>query len=1003
MKRLTTLLFLFHTFFVIAQTQPTPVATWNYTGFSTSSIVKAEQDSLIAFVMPQCLLVYNVNTQLSQIINQRNVGEIGRPYLNKLTGNYFVKRSLFNGNNHDSLLFFSFKTLKTVNLGLCGKSKTGEGLTFLNFNQLGDTIYVMVNNTEKNYKVYKIINATVYDININLPYPIVGEFNAKNDTFLFVTKYKGDFFNNVALQCKIGAGIKTLYESFDDSISLASLYHINGRAYVNVRKKYGSSPSKYYESSFANFDAKPSSFTPPAINSNYLGQLMKDGTWRRINYTNRTVERYDSTGHNLIRAKSFPNGFFETGVDRTVPAKGISFWVSTTNDYGIEPCILTEDDTFIRYDVTPGMYGSYKDEYNLSRFSADGDTVITTIKNETEGNNYLYRICPKLQPPFEPIFNLGKDSILNTIRVLFAYRNNVYYLTDNSGKNEFLLYKVPLNSSALAVSFPKFSFDKTEWHQQLGNGMLGPAYGQINTGGINLVDSGAVIVSAFSQAYSAQLARGGYLLAYQEQIKHQMKAGQFTAKFRANGSIDWITSYGKIHDFYDRNFHQVVDKNGDVYVAGQTGNMAIFGKDTFRVNIGSINFILKLNGKTGEILWYKILFSKTNSDQANTERLAIDSLNNLYLAIKYSNNGIQILNTYLSNQQVSPANALVKLNSNGELIWAVNTITPFTQYYGLTRAMSINHALNKIVLLQSIGYYNWSSTCKYNTWYTYLQSVDMESGNISWTKLYSSDDLHSTTSITLNKQGDLLLGGYFRGTIKLDDYTYTSKPYNGCNQFQPFFAVLKPTSGTVLFAQTSETDKFFPFEMKTAPNGNVWVVGAKELVKRSYNISLMELDEFGVKIRERNYIKFADPFQFGFFPRIDVNQSHVVFADAVSYDLDTFKNCFPYGEQLSIVKLAVNDVPETNRNWPVSSPRETDCQVLVYPNPAKDQLMLISDELDEITTVQVMDFTGRELQVEIFHDSTYHDINISALPAGVYFLKIDGNRGSKSIKFVKSE
>jgi hypothetical protein len=534
--------------------------------------------------------------------------------------------------------------------------------------------------------------------------------------------------------------------------------------------------------------------------------------------------------------------------------------------------------------------------------------------------------------------------------------------------------------------------------------MLGPDYAQINTGGVALVDSGSVIVSAFSQAYASQLSSSGYLLAYQENYKHKMSGGQFTAKLNANGKVVWIKSYGKLQDFYDINFHQVIDRNGDVYVTGQAGKVAVFGSDTLKVKSGTINFIVKLNGKTGDIIWHKMLFTGANYNSANIENLAIDSFNNLYLAITYTNFSINILGTSLSNKQVSPANALVKLNAEGSLIWAVNMITPFTKYYGLTRAMVVNHSLQKIVVVQSIGYYNWSSTCKYSKWYSYVQSIDLYTGRVSWNRLFESDDLHSTTSIALNKQGDLVLGGYYRGTIEFDQYKFSSKPVNNCSQFQPFFTVMSSLNGAVLFAQTSETDIFYPFEMKRDDEGNIWSVGARETKNSKYNLSLIKLNPYGEKQQELNIRKYGDPFEFDFFPCLDVNQSHVVFADAVISNFDTFPYCFPYGEQLSIVKLKRENIPTYQSQAVLERVEFTGYAVNIYPNPTSDKLMFIRDNTTNISSLSLSDLTGRTLlQIPYQPSALYQEIDLSYLPSGVYFLKIEGDMGEQYLKVVKME
>lgn len=997
MKPIITILFCCILLCAKAQPLQKPIAIWNNANFWGHIPRPIFNDSVVAFVWQDRQYTYVKSTQQAYLTNATNLSTGGYQTAYTRDGYYFVKAEKSATRNYDSIYFFSYNDLKAYNLGLCGTGN--ENTRFLYQREPRDTLYYLQQMPNQSFQVYQLAGASARNININLNTFEVNEFYANKDTFIYVVRYKDVTTKKIAVRCKIGSSTRTLFEHYSDSFSINSIYTANDKVYFYVDRRITYNDS-FYESNYQNLDAVPSSFTPDKKHT----ERMKDGSVRKINFDQKRVERFDATGLNLLSYTNFPEDVFLNNQYRSEGANG-NVWVLTTNDYGTEPCLLTPSDSFVNMDISQGMYSSFNyDTDNYLNLTIPGDTAFALLRNIEVDHRFIYRLTGNSNKPFEPIVDVGKDTSTNHIVFFKAWDRQIYWLAYDEALAELRLYTASYEQPVIAVPKPNFGFDKQEWHRQLGFGKLSPDNPQINTGGIDLLDSGEVIVSAFTNANTEQLlSMHGYLMSYQDQFKQRLIGGQFTARLKSNGQVAWVTSYGKMHDYIYRGFHQVIDKNGDIYVTGQAWKIAVFGTDTARVNNGTINFLVKLNGKTGEILWHKMLFTGSNPNTANTESLAIDSFNNLYLAITYENFDIQILGMSLSNQQVSPANALVKLNAQGDLLWAVNMITPFTKKYGLTRAMVVNHALQKIVVVQSIGYYNWWSSCKYDSWYSYVQSIDMNSGNVSWTKLFESDDLHSTTSLTLNKQGDIMLAGYFRGTIQLDNLTYTSLPGKNCNQFQSFFAVLNSLNGNILFAQTSETDIFYPFEMKTAPNGKVWAVGVKETPKLRYHLCVAEIDEYGVKTRERYFKKYAVPFEFGYFPTIAVNDKHVVFADAVQYDLDTFKYCFDYEEQLSVVKLVIDDIPSINPSPSMAKLRFTNYQIMLYPNPVKDQLMLITDKPDEITDLHVIDITGREFKLTYSKQATYHAIGVEALPAGVYVLRVNGSKGAHSVKFVKSE
>ena len=73
----------------------------------------------------------------------------------------------------------------------------------------------------------------------------------------------------------------------------------------------------------------------------------------------------------------------------------------------------------------------------------------------------------------------------------------------------------------------------------------------------------------------------------------------------------------------------------------------------------------------------------------------------------------------------------------------------------------------------------------------------------------------------------------------------------------------------------------------------------------------------------------------------------------------------------------------------------------ISPNPVKNILMVTSDGVSEITTLQIFDNTGVQRKEIITTLNGAASINISTLPAGIYNLKIKTKTDSHIIKFIK--
>ena len=75
-----------------------------------------------------------------------------------------------------------------------------------------------------------------------------------------------------------------------------------------------------------------------------------------------------------------------------------------------------------------------------------------------------------------------------------------------------------------------------------------------------------------------------------------------------------------------------------------------------------------------------------------------------------------------------------------------------------------------------------------------------------------------------------------------------------------------------------------------------------------------------------------------------------------------------------------------------------DSSIVVYPNPATSIIKVTGDY--SITSVQVYDAAGRLLQTNL-DNATNYSIDIANKAAGVYFLKITSDKGSKVVRVVK--
>ena len=73
--------------------------------------------------------------------------------------------------------------------------------------------------------------------------------------------------------------------------------------------------------------------------------------------------------------------------------------------------------------------------------------------------------------------------------------------------------------------------------------------------------------------------------------------------------------------------------------------------------------------------------------------------------------------------------------------------------------------------------------------------------------------------------------------------------------------------------------------------------------------------------------------------------------------------------------------------------------IMIFPNPAKDRLYLNTTtfEPNQAINILIFDQTGKTVLVQQEISDTSLDLDISSLPKGTYFIKIDGSEAQQFI------
>jgi hypothetical protein len=701
---------------------------------------------------------------------------------------------------------------------------------------------------------------------------------------------------------------------------------------------------------------------------------------------------------------------------------GKGLFVIQSDKYGVELGYLNRNDSFIRLDISKGPFSSlfeagfWSGQINYTGFFDNqvSDSFYLAAFENNSNQRCLYKVI--LGADSAKISRLAYLPYLNKQRIdpeyPFVYKNKFYQIVRDLDANTNLLYEVVPDEDAGYIK--DLHLDSTfTWHRQVGFGALltrDPQY-VLSDVGIDSEDNSLLSVNVLNNGRISNYSNNfNYTFKsfqqYDTRYAKNINALNFTFKISPMGNILWTRSFGNNTTRVSNKLKQVIDKKDHIYVTGMAFRSAIFGLDTINRQ-NAFLYLVKLDGKTGNILFYKILAESQLTNDLDVDVIKIDWDNNLYISFHYENYELLFANSITSNTSVSPANALAKFDESGNLLWIKNTLTPFTNYFGQTRDLCFDEENKIIYLMQSVGDYNWSSSCKFSNWDSYLQCLNLD-GEIMWSKRIISDDLHSLRSIVLDKNGNINVSGYFRGTMQFDNFKLTSyKPVkNGCNQFQYVTATINPRTTETLMAMTFDNWVYLPQKnINTDIEGKNISIGFEPATSRSFTLMAKEIDHWGGIVGSNKIDKLGNPFDWDYYPSIASKNDYVVIADISYNQFDTFSNLMNNVYNISVARYKLENFFEpASYQFPINEQTSegNKYKLIIYPNPCDNKLNVYSKISETTLEYSIYQLDGKQVftpDYEIINNILIFDVSL--LETGFYFLKVVGSNGAETYKFLK--
>lgn len=473
------------------------------------------------------------------------------------------------------------------------------------------------------------------------------------------------------------------------------------------------------------------------------------------------------------------------------------------------------------------------------------------------------------------------------------------------------------------------------------------------------------------------------------------------AKYDSAGSFQWVKTFGGgINDHTA--MRMVKDGSGNLYIAGTFADPTLVFGSTVIPNPTSVGlFLLKLDN-AGNVVWVKN--TKGYGGLGNTEAVAvaIDPAGNIFMAGYYTDS-VTFGSTTLVNAAPFGSNVfLVKYNASGNVVWAKdshglggNDIATSIATDGSGNIFVSGAYTSSTISFDGVNLFNSAGenmfVVKYDT-----------SGHAVWgnSAVTDSDYVQNAATAT-DASGNVFVTGGFSGTsVAFGSTTLTNA--GGSSGTEQIFLAKYDNTGSLAWAKSpgggGQSD--LAYSMTTDAAGNIYIGGFFGALPVTFGSTT--LTNFGPFIARYNTAGVA-----AWAKGADAASSGGVYALAG----DAFGHLYAAGgynlpltfDGITLAAPASGYVQAfTARFDHVSSGVEQVYKemgdISVFPNPATAQLTIQSTDqlINQITITNLLGQAVRSLQFAVGRQQV--SVDIADLPAGIYFVKVNGGVVRKFVK-----
>lgn len=463
-------------------------------------------------------------------------------------------------------------------------------------------------------------------------------------------------------------------------------------------------------------------------------------------------------------------------------------------------------------------------------------------------------------------------------------------------------------------------------------------------------------------------------------------------KFDAYGKAVWANFFG---DVFSSLISSAFDRDSILWITTPAnGQFTYGGKPLFSGQKGLA--LLKINANNGELIRAELLNPGAVTGTLEVDKMTINPKGEVFIAMFVRNQtGITRIGSFDISHTVSPANLLIKVSPEGQILWGRNIETPWRNSFGNTRVLCYDNKNFVLSAIQSQGYFNVWSSCAYMHW-GYYHQVLSDDGDLLNTISFTTSDLGGITSGTYNNHSNMIVQGYYRGTLNFGSASHTTPKDRHCNLPASFRYVLDKKSGTGLVSKP-ENEPAYSLHMV---NDGKYLYSL--CVNNDKQLFILKQTQTGKPIAKLDLKQKFDRWVYYTPVNFDVNDSFIALGYA-HFRVDStyiFNQSLYYPEVYNshaVVKIR-------NAGWEYfegSPDSKSNQDFTISPNPVTGDIYLTMPQGHMFRNYRIYDMGGKLVAVGNLPGSMDAGISAHSLNSGVYILELTGPSGTKSKKFIK--